>query len=72
MRRQRSLHCVSTCSSETIDGALAKTAPGIFPHIGLGISKKLESNIIYNISASAANKGLPTICPRTPSPLFTS
>lgn len=47
---------------ETIDGALARTVPGIFPHIGLGISKKLENNIIYNISASGPNKGLPTIC----------
>lgn len=47
---------------ETIDGALAKTIPGIFPHIGLGISKRLENNVIYNVSAWAANKGLPTMC----------
>lgn len=46
---------------ETIDGALAKQIPGIFPHIGLGISKRLENNVIYNVSAIAPNRGLPTI-----------
>lgn len=46
---------------ETIDGALAKALPGIFPHVGLGISKRPENNVIYNVSATAANKGLPTI-----------
>lgn len=46
---------------ETIDGALAKTVPGVFPHVGLGISKRLENSIIYNISAWDRNKGLPTI-----------
>ena len=47
---------------ETIDGALAKQLRGIFPHIGLGISKRLENNVIYNVSAWAPNKGLPTVC----------
>jgi hypothetical protein len=47
--------------AETIDGALAKTVPGIFPHVGLGISKRLENSIIYNVSAWDRNKGLPTI-----------
>jgi hypothetical protein len=47
---------------ETIDGALAKANPGIFPHIGLGISKRVENNVIYNVSAWAPNKGLPTMC----------
>lgn len=47
---------------ETIDGTLAKHLGGIFPHIGLGISKRLENNVIYNISAIGPNKGLPTIC----------
>lgn len=46
---------------ETIDGALARAVPGTFPHIGLGISKRLENNVIYNVSALGANKGLPTI-----------
>ncbi|MEM7395031.1 MAG: DUF1552 domain-containing protein, partial [Verrucomicrobiota bacterium] len=30
---------------ETIDGALARHIGGIFPHIGLGISKRLENNV---------------------------
>ncbi|QDU92438.1 DUF1552 domain-containing protein [Lignipirellula cremea] len=47
---------------ETIDGALAKTMPGIFPHLGLGMSKRVENNVIYNISALEANRPLPTIC----------
>jgi hypothetical protein len=46
---------------ETVDGALAKRLGGIFPHLGLGISKRPENNIIYNISAVGANKGLPTM-----------
>jgi hypothetical protein len=49
-------------SGETVDGALAKAVPGIFPHVGLGISKRPENSVIYNISAWGPNKGLPTIC----------
>lgn len=47
---------------ETIDGALAKAVPGIFPHIGLGISKRPENHVVYSISAWAPNKGLPIMC----------
>jgi hypothetical protein len=47
---------------ETIDGALSRVVPGIFPHVGLGISKRLENNVIYNVSALGPNKGLPTMC----------
>jgi hypothetical protein len=47
---------------ETIDGALAKTLPGIFPHLGLGMSKRLENNVIYNISALEKDRPLPTMC----------
>lgn len=43
----------------TIDGALAKHLGGIFPHIGLGISKRLENSVVYSISAIGANKPLP-------------
>ncbi len=32
----------TTVGGETIDGALAKAKPGIFPFIGLGISKRVE------------------------------
>ncbi len=44
---------------ETIDGALARQLPGIFPFIGLGISKRLENSVLYNISAWEAHKPLP-------------
>ncbi len=47
---------------ETIDGALAKALPGIFPHIGLGMSKRPENNVIYNISAWERDRPLPTMC----------
>jgi hypothetical protein len=43
----------------TIDGALAKHIGGIFPHIGLGISKRLENSVVYSISAIGKNKPLP-------------
>lgn len=43
----------------TIDGALAKHLGGIFPHIGLGISKRLENSVVYSISAIGADKPLP-------------
>jgi len=52
----------TSIEGETVDGALAKTIPGIFPHIGLGISKRLENNVIYNISALGPNRALPTMC----------
>ncbi|QDU19777.1 DUF1552 domain-containing protein [Urbifossiella limnaea] len=51
-----------TIAGETVDGALAKHLGGIFPHIGLGISKRPENNVIYNVSAWAANQALPTMC----------
>lgn len=44
---------------ETIDGALAKQLPGIFPFLGLGVSKRLENSVLYNVSAWAADKPLP-------------
>ncbi len=43
----------------TIDGALAKHIGGIFPYIGLGISKRLENSVVYSISAIGENKPLP-------------
>ncbi len=45
----------------TIDGALAKHLGGIFPHVGLGISKRLENSVVYSISAIGENKPLPII-----------
>jgi hypothetical protein len=49
-------------AGETIDAALAKALPGIFPHLGLGISDRPEHSVIYNISALAPGKALPTQC----------
>ena len=43
----------------TVDGALAQHIGGIFPHIGLGISKRLQNSVVYSISASGKNKPLP-------------
>ena len=43
----------------TIDGALASHLGGIFPHVGLGISKRLENSVVYSISAVERNKALP-------------
>jgi hypothetical protein len=45
--------------AETIDGALARQLPGVFPFIGLGISKRPENSVLYNVSAWAADKPLP-------------
>jgi hypothetical protein len=47
---------------ETIDGALAKAVPGLFPHVGLGISKFLDRNVVYSISAWDKGKMLPIVC----------
>ena len=49
-------------AGETIDLALARRNPGIFPHIGLGISDKPEHSIIYNCSARGAGQAMPTQC----------
>ena len=47
---------------ETIDGALAKAVPGIFPFVGLGISKHPANNVVYSISAWDKGRLLPIIC----------
>lgn len=50
-----------TIMGPTIDGALANHIGGIFPHVGLGISKRLENNVVYSISAIGENKALPIV-----------
>jgi hypothetical protein len=45
--------------AETIDVALAKALPGIFPHVGLGIVGKGDESIVYNVSASGPGKPVP-------------
>lgn len=47
---------------ETIDMALAKALPSIFPQVGLGISDKPEHSIIYNTSVLERGKKVPTQC----------
>lgn len=49
-------------AGETIDAALARALPGIFPHVGLGISDRPEHTVIYNVSAWDRGKMLPTLC----------
>jgi hypothetical protein len=49
-------------AGETIDLALARALPAIFPHIGLGISDRPEHTVIYNTSASGPDKPVPTRC----------
>lgn len=46
----------------TIDADLGRALPALFPHLGLGISKRVENSVIYNISASGPGKPLPTQC----------
>jgi hypothetical protein len=52
----------SGASARRSSGALAKAIPGTFPHIGLGMSKRLESSVIYNVSAWERDRPLPTMC----------
>ncbi len=47
---------------ETIDVALSKAHPALFPQIGLGISDRPDHNAVYVCSATGANKPLPTQC----------
>jgi len=47
-------------AAETIDYALGKKLSNVFPQIGLGIADRAEHTIIYNCSASARGKALPT------------
>jgi hypothetical protein len=51
----------TTVLGPTIDGALASHLGGIFPHIGLGISKRLQNSVVYSISAIGKNKPLPIL-----------
>ncbi len=48
-------------NGETVDGALARQLPGIFPHVGIGMSKVPTNNVIYNISAEGPDRPLPTM-----------
>ena len=45
---------------ETIDAAMARNLPGVFPHVGVGISEKYGA-LGYNITSKSRGKALPTI-----------
>jgi hypothetical protein len=47
--------------AETIDVALAKKLGGIFPHVGLGMIDKGDQSVVYNCSAWAKGKPMPTV-----------
>ncbi len=49
-------------TGETIDVALGKKLGGVFTHVGLGMTGKPEQNVIYNCSAWAKGKPMPTTC----------
>lgn len=49
-------------AGETIDLALARAHPSIFPQVGLGISDKPDHTVIYNISALGPDKPAPVRC----------
>lgn len=45
---------------ETIDAAMARNLPGVFSHVGVGISEKYGA-IGYNLTSKARGKALPTL-----------
>ena len=47
---------------ETIDAALAKSLPGLFRHVGLGVESSPADAIIYNVSAWERGFPMPTQC----------
>ena len=49
-------------AGETIDVALGKKLGGVFTHVGLGMTGNVEHNVIYNCSAWAKGKPMPTTC----------
>jgi hypothetical protein len=49
-------------SGETIDFAVARRIPAVFPQVILGISPRPEHTIIFNSSAAGRNRALPTQC----------
>lgn len=46
----------------TIDGVLGRAFPGIFPNVVLGIAANADESVIFNCSADAPGRSLPTIC----------
>lgn len=52
----------SNAVGETIDWALGRGLPAIFPHVGLGIAMLPSRGMIYNCTASGPGQKQPTIC----------
>ena len=48
--------------AETIDGALSKVLPGVFPHLGFKMGKESELIAHPSVSASGRGKTLPFYC----------
>jgi hypothetical protein len=46
----------------TIDGVLGRAFPGIFSNLVLGIAASSDESVIFNCSADAPGRSLPTIC----------
>ncbi len=51
-----------TPKGETIDVALGKHLGGVFPHVGVGMTGRVEQDVIYNCSAWGNAQPMPTIC----------
>ncbi len=49
-------------AGETIDAAVARALPAVFPHVGLGISSKPQHTAIYNTSATGPGRAIPIQC----------
>ena len=45
---------------ETIDAAMARNLPGIYNHVGIGVSNK-ASSMTYNLTSTGKGKALPSI-----------
>lgn len=48
--------------NETIDAALGRALPAVFPQLVLGIVKDSNLSMVYNCSGTGKNKPIPTIC----------
>ena len=46
----------------TVDAVLGQAFPGIFPSLTLGIASNPEESVIFNCSADAPGRSLPTLC----------
>jgi hypothetical protein len=52
----------STVAGETLNVAIGRALPALFPNVTLGMIDDPAVNVVYNCSASGRDKRLPTIC----------